>query len=447
MSKESIEEMISRIDKMYKKAKQYAAQDPEVCLGLARKTAEAICKQIYIIEGMEKGSKPAEKLMLNDLIGALNKEQKLPKKVVISLGTIQAFGNFGSHDQGKETLEVSSDDIRPCITALTTVTNWYLEEYHANQVPTSSETVPSNSTPSQIPVPKQTKPQITQERKSSVGLIGFIIAIIIIVGGWMTYQNSQKAQETEERNSLIVQLQSTINKMDIPKPPDVCVPKSVEILRNATEITQSISEGHPNRKSGVDEKAVSALHELIKKDNSNGVLWAILATSQLYAGLDSSDLIASAKNAERSCSNWAYVPNLIGNVYFTSKDYDKALDAYQKALSIDKNYASPRFNVAMIMLSKNDYAQTIANIDVLLATHPNHKNAHLIRSQANMQQNKLDDAFSDIGKAIVQDGKNGKLFLVRGTIQSKLGKSEDAMKDFCTAKSLGESKAEKLCAN
>ena len=195
MSKESIEEMISRVDKMYKKAKQYADQDPEVCLGLARKTAEAICKQVYIIEGMEKGAKPAEKMMLNDLIGALNKKQKLPKKVVISLGTIQAFGNFGSHDQGKETLEVSSDDVRPCITALTTVTNWYLEEYHANQVPTSSETIPSNSVQSQSPAPKQNTPQNTQEKKNSVGFIGAIIAIIIIIGGWMTYQNTQKAQE------------------------------------------------------------------------------------------------------------------------------------------------------------------------------------------------------------------------------------------------------------
>ena len=115
---ENLEKELNRIKVLYNKTIKSQKDDPEVSLFRARKSAEAICKQIYINEGLEKDGKPAGKMMLNDLIGKLVRSNKLPPHVVISLGTIQAFGNFGTHDQGSESENITEDFIKPCLGAL-----------------------------------------------------------------------------------------------------------------------------------------------------------------------------------------------------------------------------------------------------------------------------------------------------------------------------------------
>lgn len=124
-----LEKEIERIKALYKKTIFYQDRDPEVSLGQARKSAEAICKQIYKNENLTKSGKPLEKLMLEDFIRTFTNRKIIPKPMIIHLRTIQAFGNLGSHDQGDASVYIDKEYIQPCLFALGTLFNWYLHNY------------------------------------------------------------------------------------------------------------------------------------------------------------------------------------------------------------------------------------------------------------------------------------------------------------------------------
>lgn len=125
-----LEKEVIRISKLYNKTLSYQATDPEVSLNQARKSAEAICKSIYVKNNLYKNGKPVNKLMLKELIENLVRHNLLPQFIVINLSTIHEFGNFGAHDQGLEDDIVTEEKVEPCLMALGTVFNWYVKTYH-----------------------------------------------------------------------------------------------------------------------------------------------------------------------------------------------------------------------------------------------------------------------------------------------------------------------------
>jgi hypothetical protein len=126
---EQLEKEILRVKNLYQKCLRYQEADPEVALSQARKSAEAICKHIYVNGGLEKGGKPSSKMMLNDLIGALSRKRIVPQHIIIALGTIQHYGNFGTHDQGEDSEYITKEFVETCLSALSTAVNWYFQEY------------------------------------------------------------------------------------------------------------------------------------------------------------------------------------------------------------------------------------------------------------------------------------------------------------------------------
>jgi len=94
-------------------------------------TAERILKYIYRREGKESGHKPADKLMLDELISELSERAKpsiLPHHVVTHLRTVQAWRNLGGHDKG-DFNEVIDDTLIGVNIALNTVVSWFFESY------------------------------------------------------------------------------------------------------------------------------------------------------------------------------------------------------------------------------------------------------------------------------------------------------------------------------
>lgn len=135
---EGLEDELARIKNLYGKALSYQNIDPEVALWQARKSAEAVCKQIYLLEGVADNNKPVSKMMLNDLVQVLARSEALPTHIIISLRTIQDFGNFGTHDQGQENAYITEDYIKPCLQSLATVVEWYFNKYHSDQLNSSA---------------------------------------------------------------------------------------------------------------------------------------------------------------------------------------------------------------------------------------------------------------------------------------------------------------------
>ncbi|MEU7433305.1 DUF4145 domain-containing protein [Streptomyces sioyaensis] len=105
--------------RLYKKALRYAETDPEVFLGTARRAAESILLDIAMQEAV--GSKPTLESLLTVLAG----KGLVPPKVVLAVRTIQNYGNYGSHAQNAAGEEISAEDVRPCLNALTQLAVWY----------------------------------------------------------------------------------------------------------------------------------------------------------------------------------------------------------------------------------------------------------------------------------------------------------------------------------
>jgi hypothetical protein len=94
-------------------------------------TAEQILKYIYRKEGKEKNGKPAEKLMLDELISELSERHKpslLPTHVVTHLRTVQAWRNMGGHDKG-DISEVNDETLYAVNIALNAVVSWFFGNY------------------------------------------------------------------------------------------------------------------------------------------------------------------------------------------------------------------------------------------------------------------------------------------------------------------------------
>ncbi|MDT0460115.1 DUF4145 domain-containing protein [Streptomyces sp. DSM 41527] len=105
--------------RLYKKALRYAESDPEVFLGAARRAAESILLDIALQEAV--GSKPT----LESLLTVLAAKDLVPPKVVLAVRTIQNYGNYGSHALQSSGEEISAEDVRPCLNALTQLAVWY----------------------------------------------------------------------------------------------------------------------------------------------------------------------------------------------------------------------------------------------------------------------------------------------------------------------------------
>jgi formylglycine-generating enzyme required for sulfatase activity len=128
-----LEQTVAYLSRLVLKAREYAEKDPEVALGQARKSAEAICYRLFQVEIGHPG-----KMMLEDLITKLQAQRIIPPHVVIPLRTIQLYGNFGAHAQERHE-EVSVEWVAPCLSALAQVTNWYFRDYLGIALPTELE--------------------------------------------------------------------------------------------------------------------------------------------------------------------------------------------------------------------------------------------------------------------------------------------------------------------
>lgn len=116
-----------RIAQYYRKTMAYCQScDPEASLWMARKTAEAVCRQVFKHEISDNSN---AETTLDKFIELLSKQRTVPRHVLIPLRTIQSYGNYGVHDQGVDSDVITSDYAQPCVQALTTVVKWYISEY------------------------------------------------------------------------------------------------------------------------------------------------------------------------------------------------------------------------------------------------------------------------------------------------------------------------------
>lgn len=113
-----------RVKYLYGKSIWYQGTDPEATLWLARKTSEAICRQLFI----DTISPNPGNLMLDKMIEKLS-SKVLPKHIQVALRSIQHYGNLGAHEQGCDETLVTPHYVTACLASLESFVTWYFREY------------------------------------------------------------------------------------------------------------------------------------------------------------------------------------------------------------------------------------------------------------------------------------------------------------------------------
>lgn len=171
----ALEREVSRVSEYYELSFSYKSTNPEAALWQARKAAEAICQSVF----RQEISSNLGKLTLEKLIQMLAKEGLLPEKVAINLKAIQAYGNYGSHAQVGDPHEVTSEDVVPCLTALSLVIDWYFVEHlgqptrrsdRATHLGQPALSPSSQGSPGQVPTLSAAGGEARQELPDSVQL-------------------------------------------------------------------------------------------------------------------------------------------------------------------------------------------------------------------------------------------------------------------------------------
>ena len=114
---------LKRLEEIIAKARRYATDAPEVALAQARKAAEAMCRIAFTREIGEPG-----KIMLDAKLQTLVANKVIPASIQVPFGTLQAYGNYGSHAQS-DARAVDAGYVAPAMAALAQVEAWFFDEY------------------------------------------------------------------------------------------------------------------------------------------------------------------------------------------------------------------------------------------------------------------------------------------------------------------------------
>ena len=93
---------------------------PETTLNLARKSAELICKKIY----NDSLQKEINKKPFDNVVSELEGTCSIPRLLAAHLFTVLKYGNFGSHDQGEESIGITTELVAPCLLAYIWCLDW-----------------------------------------------------------------------------------------------------------------------------------------------------------------------------------------------------------------------------------------------------------------------------------------------------------------------------------
>lgn len=116
---------LKEIENCLIEAAKNIVESPLISLHCSRKVLEVIAKDIY---GKEEGLQAStiENHKLDTLLKKLDTNSNIPTTVKKSMGTVQIYGNYGSHSQDSH---ITSDFIDACINALKHLLQWYATDF------------------------------------------------------------------------------------------------------------------------------------------------------------------------------------------------------------------------------------------------------------------------------------------------------------------------------
>jgi len=120
----------------------------------------------------------------------------------------------------------------------------------------------------------------------------------------------------------------------------------------------------------------------------------------------------------------------LGYVYFQKGDSEKAIANYKKAVALDdKNYQA-HYNLGMAYATTDKKDRAVQEFQSAIEIAPKAGSAHLGLGMVYKSQQAWDKAVTELELAYKADPGDAEVLYTLGTLQEKLGKTEEAIKDY-----------------
>lgn len=119
-----------------------------------------------------------------------------------------------------------------------------------------------------------------------------------------------------------------------------------------------------------------------------------------------------------------------GYDYYANTEYDKAIEAFTKAIALDPNLADAYRNRGNIYTEKGQYDRAIENYNMAVVLDPNFAPAYTHRGFAYGNKGLYDRAIEDFNKAIALNPNNGYAYSCRGVAYNGKKQYNMAIEDY-----------------
>ena len=122
---------MGKVEFYLSKAEKFKDSDPPESLNNARKSAEAICKDLldestWKATSTAQGAKPGEAyVQLEDMLSDLRRRKVIPAHIDKYLSSLQSFGNLASHDQEIDPEHINSSMAASILLQVRSVVSWF----------------------------------------------------------------------------------------------------------------------------------------------------------------------------------------------------------------------------------------------------------------------------------------------------------------------------------
>ncbi len=128
-----------------------------------------------------------------------------------------------------------------------------------------------------------------------------------------------------------------------------------------------------------------------------------------------------------------------GDAYVNKGQYDRAIEAFNRAIEINPRHADAYNNRGLAYVNKGQYDHAISDFNKAIEINPKNAAAYNNRGYAYVNKGQYDRAISDYTKAIEINPKNVAAYYNRGHVYLvKLGNKVKGCADWKKACKLGE---------
>ncbi len=140
--------------------------------------------------------------------------------------------------------------------------------------------------------------------------------------------------------------------------------------------------------------------------------------------------------------NNAEAYNNRGAAYGSKGQNETAFENFNKALSISPNKAAVYYNRGLYYAKKNQYEKAIDDFNKVIAIAPNYLGAYTMRGLVNVMKGKYDRAIEDFNRAIALNPNDAQAYENRGNAYSKMGQHDRAIENYNAAIAIHPNKAD-----